>query len=431
VFAAPPDERIPSSGFVVRAGVSNLNAEEPGEQDASVESVRVHPYYAYTPNSGHVNPDDVAILTLTQPLSFDASTSAIPLAPPGLYPAEGASLSFTGFGEQSAGAELDGKLYSLGMTALFARECGGENGVQNAVLVCANAPSGSPCSGDSGSALTIPTPSPMLIGVMDAGAVVVGRGCSPGARNSFANLAAPEIQDFLDGSESPPQAPRGGGARCLAPSPTVGESMTCGAGTWSNNPTFTYVFLDGATGQVLQSGASASYRFPPAVEGHAISMRLLASNEGGTGVDRTPPTTPVAADESGETEQPEVSARVSLADASVVVQRDGLALVKLRCGGSGRCEGKLTLTAGVISKARGGKRRSRTIELGTLKFRIAAGRQTIVRLKLSKAGFTLLGAHGGRLTGHLAILEIETGSKLTHSRKVLLVEQKAKLGHRG
>jgi hypothetical protein len=153
-------------------------------------------------------------------------------------------------------------------------------------------------------------------------------------------------------------------------------------------------------------------------------MRLLAANAGGTGVDRTPPTSPVAAGASSEAEEPEASARVSLVSTSIVVQRNGVALVKLGCAGAERCEGKLTLTASATSKAKGGKRHSHTITIGTLKFGIPPGGQTTVKLKLNKAGHALLDAHNERLSAHLAILELEAGLTLTHSRRVLLREQK-------
>jgi hypothetical protein len=87
--------------------------------------------------------------------------------------------------------ELNGKLYSLGMNVGWPRECGGEN---DAILLCASSPSGTPCNGDSGSGLTISGST--LVGVEDDYFLVSGRRCAAGAENAFANVAAPEIQDF-------------------------------------------------------------------------------------------------------------------------------------------------------------------------------------------------------------------------------------------
>jgi Trypsin len=426
VFIAPPDERIPPSDFVVRAGTSNLKSSEAEEQEVSVASVRVHPYYTYAPDSGHVNPDDVAVLTLAEPLVFGPSVSPIALTSLGTYPAEGASVDLTGFGEQNPTTdELNGKLYSLGMTLGFSRECGGESGADNAVLLCASTPSGSPCSGDSGSALAAPGSSPALVGVMNDYTVVAGKECAAGARGSFANVAAPEIQDFIDGSESPPQAPRGGDPTCTAVTPIAGSSMICQPGSWSNNPTFTYTFLSSPAGLVLQSGASPDYQFSTANIGSAVFMRVQAGNAGGTGIDKTTTTAPIMPAVTAHSEPPKTPGRASLASTSITVQSNGTALIKLDCKGSEGCGGKLTLSAKTTSKAKSKKQRSRTVTIGTSKFSIAAGRTTTVKIKLNPAGRGLFNADHGRLTARLAILQLAPAPEHTQTTNVHLTLQKS------
>ena len=333
VFIAPPDERIPPSDFTVRAGTSNLSSPEAEEQRVAVAGVRVHPYYTYTPDSGHVIPDDVAVLTLEEPLAFGLAVSPISLTPAGVYLAEGTVVGFTGFGEQNPSTkELNGKLYSLGMNVGSSEKCGGETGEDNAVVLCASSPSGAPCSGDSGSALTTLGSPPALLGVMNDGAVIAGKGCIAAGRDSFADVAAPEIQDFIDGSEEPPRAPRGGGAICTAVNPSVGGSMTCQAGNWSNAPTYTYTFIDSSSGQVLQSGASSEYTFSAAVQGSAVFMRLQATNAGGTGIDQTPPTAPVMPAAPVELELPPApSGHVSLTGTHITTTSGGEATIKLTC----------------------------------------------------------------------------------------------------
>jgi hypothetical protein len=424
VFIAPPDEQIPPSDFMVRAGTVSLTSSEPTEQDAAVSGVRVHPYYTYAPESGHVNPDDVAVLTLAKPLVFGPDVSPIALVAPGAYSGEGTAVGFTGFGEESAMPKaLNDELYSLGMTVGFSRECGGENGADNAVLLCASAPSGSPCEGDSGSALTVPEASPALAGVMNDGAIVAGQECTSGARNSFANVAAPEIQDFIDGSESPPRAPRGGGASCTtAAPPMVGGSMTCQAGSWSNSPTFTYAFIDSASGQTLQSGASPDYQFSAAAVGSTVFMRVQATNAGGTGIERTAPTAAVVPAPATESKPPAPRSHVTLGAASIAVQLNGTALVKLACVGHESCRGKLALTVTRTSKAKG-RKRSHVVTIGTVRFAIAAGRTTTVKLKLTAAGRALLGTGHGRLGAHLAIVELDSGPAQTQSKAVRLIER--------
>ena len=112
---------------------------------SAVTDVRPHPYYTYAPDSGHINPDDVAVLTLEKSLEYGPVVSPIRLSSVGSDPPEGTAVNLTGFGEQNPSTEeLDGKLYSLGMTLGYRRECGGEG---DAVLLCGSAPSGSPAMG--------------------------------------------------------------------------------------------------------------------------------------------------------------------------------------------------------------------------------------------------------------------------------------------
>jgi len=425
VFIAPPDEQIPPSDFTVIAGTSNLKSHEAEEQRVAVAGVRVHPYYTYTPDSGHVIPDDVAVLTLEEPLALGPALSPIALAPAGVYPAEGAAVGFTGFGEQNPSTkELNGKLYSLGMNVGSSEKCGGEEGENNAVVLCASSPSGAPCSGDSGSALTTLGSPPTLLGVMNDGAVIAGKGCTAGGRDSFADVAAPEIQDFIDGSEEPPRAPRGAGAGCTAVNPTVGGSMTCTPGTWSNEPSFTYTFVNGSNGQTLQSSASSEYKFTATDAGATVFMRLQATNAGGIGRAQTAPTAPVMPAPAAETEPPPAPfGHLSLAGASIAVQSDGEAAVKLSCNGTSTCRGKLTLT--VRTRDKGKQRRSKTTTIGTATFSIPPGKTETIKLKLSGAGRALLGSDHGRCSATLTILKSSPAPAQTHTESVRLVQQKA------
>ena len=213
------------------------------------------------------------------------------------------------------------------------------------------------------------------------GAVIAGKGCIAAGRDSFADVAAPEIQDFIDGSEEPPRAPRGEGASCTAANPTVGGSMTCQPGNWSNDPTFTYTFIAGAGGEVLQSGASPEYTFSAAAAESTVFMRLQATNAGGTGIDQTPPTAPVMPAPAELELPPAPSGHVSLAGASIAVQGDGEATVKLACKGTSTCRGKLTLT--VKTRDKGKQRRSKTTTIGTATFSIPPGKTATLELKLN------------------------------------------------
>lgn len=69
--------------------------------------------------------------------------------------------------------------------------------------------------------------------------------------------------------------------------PVAGQTLSCEPGVWSNSPTFTYVFIDGNDGAALQEGSSSTYALTAADIGRSILCELLATNAGGTGVDRT------------------------------------------------------------------------------------------------------------------------------------------------
>ena len=430
VFDSKTGKPIGAEDFTVRAGTADLAFAGAEEQKRYVTDVRPHPYYSYTPDSGRVLADDIAVLTLQEPLALGSHAAAIPMAPAGSGQPEGTPVDLTGFGEENPlTEELNGKLYYLGMTIGYSRECGGEN---DAVLLCASSASGTPCNGDSGSALTtVAGPSITLVGVEDDYTLVSGKRCVADANNAFANVAAPEIQDFLDGSESPPQAPRGRGA-VIREAPVGDGSMSCAPGSWSGNPTFTYTFLDSSDGQIVQQGSSSTYAVPSAEVGHTILCEVQASNEGGTGIGRTPPLravqaapppAPAGTTTSLEPSMPPVSANVSLASTHITTTGGGVASVKLTCTGTGACAGKLTLTG--KNTAKEGKR-TKTTTIGTAGFSVLAGSTATVKLTLNASGRALLGADHGRPSATLTILKSSPAPSQTHIASVRLVQEKAR-----
>jgi hypothetical protein len=431
VFGSGTNQLTPAEDFTVYAGTSDIDKLE-GER-RTVATVTPHPYYVNYPEGAEASADDVAVLTLEEPLTVGPSISPLALAPPGSTPAEGTAVDFTGFGEESPGQELSGKLYSLGMTIVNSPACATQIGAASALFLCASSPSGSPCDGDSGSGLTMPGSPPTLVGVNDDGLIVKGQKCSPGSLHLLANVTAPEIQDFLQGNPAPPRAPRGGGASCTATNPTVGGAMTCQAGNWSNAPSFTYTFIDSSSGQVLQSGASSEYKFSAAAEGSTVFMRLQATNAGGTGLDQTPSTAPIMPAAPVELELPPApTGHVSLASASIAVQNDGEAAVKLTCKGTGTCHGKLTLTVrtqGMFEQrgrsGKGGTRRFKTTTIGTASFSIPPGKTVTIKLKLNGAARALLSADHERLSATLTILKSSPAPSQTHAEVVQLVQQKS------
>jgi hypothetical protein len=296
MFDPEARSRVPAEDVLVVAGTSDFAQRETEEQQVEVSSVRVHPDYEYELGAGA--PDDVAVLELAEPLKFNTLVQPIVLA--AAAPVEGTQVNLTGFGAEVSGGEPEGPLYGLDMTVGFSRPCGGE---VDAVFLCASAMDGSGCSGDSGSGLTDGS-TPALVGIMDTVEIISGKECLSGSDNGFVNVAAPEIEDFIEGSESPPIAPRGGGISLRAVT-KVGDTATCESGSWSGSPTFSYMFMNSANNEVLQSGSSAAYQLTKADVGLTISCEVLASNAGGTGVARTNALPPITdPEESGSGSSP-------------------------------------------------------------------------------------------------------------------------------
>jgi hypothetical protein len=435
VFDSGTHSLIQAENFIVLAGTSDFDSGPVAtEQERAVTAVRPHPFYSYEPDSGHINTDDVAILTLETPLSLKtgptAAVASIPLASATVGPPEGSPVNLTGFGKQDPQApESSGQLYSIGMSIVYRRECGGED---DAVLICASSPAGSPCNGDSGSGLTFGSPA-VLVGVEDDYFLVSQQACAAGAENALTNVAAPEIGDFIAGSEAPPRAPRGGGA-AIRGITTTGNSLTCEPGAWSENPSFTYTFID-TQGQALQQGPSSTYPLTAADVGRAILCQVQATTAGGTGEGRTPSLRAVRlAVGTGQTAPPPVAslptATLSSIGTSIPVQSTHAALVKLDCVGTASCQGKVTITATKLVKVKGRKGHKkrtvrRTVTVGSLSVTIAANQESTFNVKLNAAGRALLKARHGRLTVALVTFKLSPAPAKRATETVTLVQQKA------
>lgn len=460
VFDPTTHAQLVPGAFFVIAGTADITAEglehAPDVEARAVSANRPHPYYL--PGAALPNPDDVAVLRLSEPLSMHAgAVEAIALAGAGGGPAEGSAVRLTGFGEQSvAPDELDGRLYSLGLNVAFSRQCGGE---ADAVFVCAATPAGSVCSGDSGGGLTDASVSPTLVAVTDTVQVIDGIPCAHGAFGGFAKISAPEIGDFIDGSELPPRAPRGGGIS-IGGVPAPGGELQCESGTWSGAPTFSYAFIDSREARLLQSGGSSSYALSSADVGRTILCEVRAANAGGVGLARTLPMPAVAAraepigsvtgvlpgaieplpvDPRIEAEfwanppwahttpavtipdrRSNATAKLTLAGPRVSVRKRATALVKLHCAGSAECRGRFTISSARQRSAKG-QRGGHTTQIAAAHFTIPAGQTQSVRAILSEAGRRMLADDGGRLAARLVLTQTGPGSTKVRPEDVRLI----------
>jgi trypsin len=291
LYAAGGGPLAEANQLSVQAGVSNPSspAASDAEQDRAVASFRVHPGYDQaTPSS----PDDVAVLALDSPLGL--KTSAVkPVALPAanaFYP-DGAAARLAGYGS--------GTLQTLQVTVEPQGACGKLTHSapiedDNAAAFCALPSVGAICPADSGAGLVTVGSNAALIGVSVGSTSVCRLGDSV-----FVYVAAPEILRFLTGDDNPPTAPR----RTQATSVNlrwkkplrVGGTLTCSGGPWSVAARVTYSFVDTVSGNVLQTGARATYVAAPASVGAKIFCEAAVKNTGGTLVADTVTTGPVLA----------------------------------------------------------------------------------------------------------------------------------------
>ena len=285
------------SRFLVKAGISDFKKPHAGdqEQDRAVRGYRVHPGYVFT---GTDDPDDVGVLELNAPLDLrGGAVKAVAL--PGAhdpFPA-GKTAMLAGFGSKAEGAKSKGPLAAFTATIDRQGACGPTvSGVLefNAVEICASSPASSVCNGDSGGGLVTIGPKPTLVGIVSAGAP----GCDLGSRSLYTYTGAPEILAFIRGSDHPVTAPREGPTPAALNWPgqlTVGDTVSCDHGDWSgSNLAFTYSFVNWTTETLQQSGPAETFTLPPTDVGAQIVCRVAVKNAGGTSLDETEPSPPVA-----------------------------------------------------------------------------------------------------------------------------------------
>jgi len=276
---------LPASTMFVRAGVTNAAtpATTDSMQEQPVATIRVHRGYAEADRTGA---DDVAVLILATPLDLSGPT-AVPIAlpSPGLKWRLGDSVKIVGYGLKAVGSSIDGTLNGMTATLVDQGEClRPSDDTANGVVLCAFSGTSSPCSGDSGSALVLPGPPAIVMGVTRAAA------CRANTGSSYADVSAPEILQFIQGNDNPPMAPRATSVSTLE-HPTavmqVGQTLTCKPGGWTGSPTYSYEFREGFNDTVLRSGPLSTYRLGDADAGRKLYCRVLATNDGGTTFDES------------------------------------------------------------------------------------------------------------------------------------------------
>lgn len=268
-----------ASDYTVTVGTDNTGATATMETD-TVASVRVMPDYVYSPAGSANDPFDLAELTLTTPLTLNAEVQPIPVVGQGLEPPVGANVAIFGWGEWAVG-QSDGLERTYQSTLIQPWTCASG---QPATL-CSVSPTTDACPGDSGSGLIVAGAAPVLVGVTDFTTYKNGTGatCGAGDATGYVDLASPQYQQFLSGTNITLGRQTTGQATIDDnDDPQVGATVSCSSPVWNSAPapTVSYLFTD-TSDNILQSGPS-TYVIPLAELGQSISCVAVATNPGGT-----------------------------------------------------------------------------------------------------------------------------------------------------
>lgn len=274
----------PAANIRVGAGYHEI-VSETGRASVTVvdvATVRVHPRYVSSAFT-----DDVAVLTLAEPLDFSTGRiAALPMVPVGTALRSGSRVRVTGFGVSSSLVNDFGTLRSVNTRSQFPSLCGVD---APAVMLCTYREGHAACEGDSGGTAAIDG-GKLLIGVTNTAV----KDCAAGL-NLFANVAAPEIRTFIDAAlgeitltaDQIPVAPRGGRTVRVSGPVRPGRTVTCKRGTWTgskNRYRYSFLRFKGNRAQSTALSKKKTYRVRKADRGWRLSCAVEASNVGGSGI---------------------------------------------------------------------------------------------------------------------------------------------------
>lgn len=205
-----------------------------------------------------VSPNDVALVTLSEPIDTaapDGARAAV-LAAPAARSAPGTAVRVSGWGATESLPGGSPQLRAAGLLTVSDAQCGGFYPLHLVpdTMLCAIAPGRDSCNGDSGGPLT--EIDGRLIGIVSWGP----EDCADpsGAPGVYTELADPDVATFIRDLDATT-----GGLEYAPPQPTApptlvglpksGDTMTCIPGSWSSaaagEPERSYRFrsLDGVT----------------------------------------------------------------------------------------------------------------------------------------------------------------------------------------
>ncbi|HEY1688545.1 MAG TPA: hypothetical protein VGF95_06730 [Solirubrobacteraceae bacterium] len=216
-----------------------------------------------------------------------------------------------------------------------------------------------------------------------------------------------------------------------AGTPTVGTTLTCSNGKWTNQPTtFTYEWL--RAGSPIGGAQSQTYTLVSADAGQQISCRVTATNSYGSGIGTSAAITVSSAQSSTKSS----SSEEENAQAGKVKSKDGKVSVSVSCPATStqgcapttltltvveELEGK-KITAILAKHAKKHKRTRRTVVIARATVTLKAGQSKTVTLTPNAKGRSLLKSHPHLKTK----LSITSGKTTIKTTKIALSAKPAK-----
>ncbi|HKN93052.1 MAG TPA: serine protease [Thermoleophilaceae bacterium] len=287
--------------YSVAVGTADLT-DNTNTQVSSVSALSFDP--RYDPNT---NVHDVAVLTLSDPLTPSPTVEPIDILDAGTFDLlpDGTTFTVSGWGDMtpepadgSGTPTFSNTLQAVDIPLVNNDTCVNEYAAQGVtvdptLLFCAGdgtIPDTIPdsCQGDSGGPVVYDTDSPnkayKLVGLVDSGI-----GCAQqGFPGIYTRIAEDDVKNFL--SPLPPPAPVETGKVTIAGGSNPGQTLTCDAGGWTptdaNAPTFTYQFL--RQGSSTPIGTGSTYTIQQSDLGSRILCEVKAQNTGGYGFADSP-----------------------------------------------------------------------------------------------------------------------------------------------
>jgi trypsin len=281
--ATAPGQPIAPANLDVFVGKPKLN--DPAGHRLHVSAISIDP--AFDPST---LANDAAVLTLSTKLD---GTGALPIDfvtdDPWVPPPGTTAAVVSGWGR------IEGGLYPNDLRWAempFASDSScqsswTEEGIDTSIQVCAGRPGVDSCFGDSGGPLVINFEDPfshvnypLLAGIVSYGNLDCD-GSPPGV---YTRVASPAVQNYIS-QASPVSAPRNASPPTLDGTVAVGQTVTCGAGSWDNSPELQYQFLRGIDGRTTAAdtnlGSQQSYVVTSDDVGSQLACFVKARNGGG------------------------------------------------------------------------------------------------------------------------------------------------------